>query len=89
VGLAVLAVVVLVVAALLVLLLAASWSRFIDPDEWRVDSAWASRPRLAGAVDRVLRRFDPLRSFILLLVLTGLVLAFAAVPTIAVLLGRL
>ena len=87
--LALLAVVVLSASALLVLLLAAAWSRFIDPDEWRVDSRWAGRPRLAAALDRVLRRFDPLRSFILLLVLTGLVLAFAAVPTIAVLLGKL
>ena len=86
---ALLAVIVLALAAVLVLLLAAAWSRFIDPEEWRVDSRWAARPLLAGALDYVLRRFDPLRSFMLLLVLTGLGVAFGAVPTIAVLLGRL
>jgi hypothetical protein len=89
VDIALLAVVVLATSALLVLLLAAAWSRFIDPDDWLVDSRWAARPRLAAGLDRVLGRFDPLRSFILLLVLTGLVLAFAAVPTVAVLLGKL
>jgi hypothetical protein len=86
---ALLAIAVLASSVLLVLLLAASLSRFMDPEDWRVDSRWAARPRLAAGLDRVLRRFDPLRSFILLLVLTGLVLAFAAVPTIAVLLGKL
>jgi hypothetical protein len=79
----------LAVSALFVLLLMAAYSRFVDPEEWRIDSRWARRPRLAAALDRVLRRFDPLRSFILLLVVTGMVLAFVAVPTIAILLSRL
>jgi hypothetical protein len=79
----------LAVSALFVLLLMAAYSRFVDPEEWRIDSRWARRPRLAAALDRVLRRFDPLRSFMLLLVVTGMVLAFVAVPTIAILLSRL
>jgi hypothetical protein len=83
------ALVALVVSALFVLFLMAAYSRFVDPEEWRFDSRWARRPRLAAAIDRVLGRFDPLRSFMLLLVTTGVVLAFVAVPTIAILLGRL
>jgi hypothetical protein len=83
------ALVALVVSALFVLFLMAAYSRFVDPEEWRIDSRWARRPRLAAAIDRVLGRFDPLRSFMLLLVTTGGVLAFVAVPTIAILLGRL
>ena len=83
------ALVALLVSALFVLLLMAAYSRFVDPEEWRIDSRWARRPRLAAAIDRVLGRFDPLRSFMLLLVTTGAVLAFVAVPTIAILLGRL
>jgi hypothetical protein len=79
----------LAVSALFVLLLMAAYSRFVDPEEWRIDSKWARRPRLAAALDRVLGRFDPLRSFMLLLVVTGMVLAFVAVPTIAILLSRL
>jgi hypothetical protein len=77
------------ISALFVLLLLGAWSRFIDPDEWRIDSRWAQHPRLARAVDAVIGRFDPLRSLMLLLVLTGIVLAFVAVPTIAILLSRL
>jgi hypothetical protein len=83
------ALVALAVSALFVLFLMAAYSRFVDPEEWRFDSRWARRPRLAAAIDRVLGRFDPLRSFMLLLVTTGVVLAFVAVPTIAILLGRL
>jgi hypothetical protein len=83
------ALVALVVSALFVLFLMAAYSRFVDPEEWRMDSRWARRPRLAAAIDRVLGHFDPLRSFMLLLVTTGVVLAFIAVPTIAILLGRL
>jgi hypothetical protein len=83
------ALVTLSVSALFVLLLAAAYSRFVDPEEWRTDSRWAKRPRLARALDVVLGRFDPLRSFMLLLVLTGMVLAFVAVPTVAILLSRL
>ena len=83
------ALVTLGISALFVLLLLGAWSRFIDPEEWRIDSRWARHPRLARAVDVVLGRFDPLRSFMLLLVLTGMVLAFFAVPTIAILLSRL
>jgi hypothetical protein len=79
----------LAVSALFVLLLMAAYSRFVDPEEWRVDSKWARRPRLAAALDGVLRRFDPLRSFMLLFVVTGMVLAFVTVPTIAILLSRL
>ncbi len=83
------ALVALAFSALFVLLLLAAYSRFVDPEEWRIDSRWARRPRLAAAIDRVLGRFDPLRSFMLLLVTTGGVLAFVTVPTIAILLGRL
>ena len=83
------ALVALAVSALFVLLLMAAYSRFVDPEEWRIDSRWARWPRLAAAVDGVLGRFDPLRSFMLLLVVTGMVLAFVAVPTVAILLGRL
>jgi hypothetical protein len=83
------ALVTLAVSALFVLLLAAAYSRFVDPEDWRMDSRWAKRPRLARALDGVLGRFDPLRSFMLLLVLTGMVLAFVAVPTVAILLSRL
>ena len=77
------------VSALFVLFLMASYSRFVDPEDWRIDSRWARRPRLAAALDGVLGRFDPLRSFMLLLVVTGMMLAFVAVPTIAILLSRL
>lgn len=83
------ALVALAVSALFVLFLMASYSRFVDPEEWRIDSRWARHPRLAAPLDRVLRHFDPLRSFILLLVTTGVVLAFVAVPTVAILLSRL
>jgi len=83
------ALVALAFSALFVLLLLAAYSRFVDPEEWRIDSRWARRPRLAAAIDRVLGRFDPLRSFMLLLVTTGGVLSFVTVPTIAILLGRL
>jgi hypothetical protein len=83
------ALVALAVSALFVLLLLAAYSRFVDPEEWQIDSRWAKRPRLARALDVILGRFDPLRSFMLLLVLTGMVLAFVAVPTFAILLSRL
>jgi hypothetical protein len=83
------ALVALAFSALFVLLLLAAYSRFVDPEEWRIASRWARRPRLAAAIDRVLGRFDPLRSFMLLLVTTGAVLAFVAVPTIAILLSQL
>jgi hypothetical protein len=83
------ALVALAFSALFVLLLLAAYSRFVDPEEWRIASRWARRPRLAAAIDQVLGRFDPLRSFMLLLVTTGAVLAFVAVPTIAILLSQL
>jgi hypothetical protein len=83
------ALVALAFSALFVLLLLAAYSRFVDPEEWQIASRWARRPRLAAAIDRVLGRFDPLRSFMLLLVTTGAVLAFVAVPTIAILLSQL
>ena len=77
-------------AGLCVLVTVAAFARFVAEDRWRVETAWARRPRLAGAIERVaFFRLNPLRALILWLVLTALVTAFFALPALFYLLGKL
>jgi hypothetical protein len=81
---------ILAVDAFVLLVATAAFARFIHEDEWRVESRWARRPRLAGALERIaFFRLDHLRALILWLVLAALLTAFVAVPALFYLLGKL
>jgi hypothetical protein len=68
----------------------AAFVRFVDPETWRVESAWARRPRLAGAIERVaFVGLNPLRAVIFWLVLSAILLGILGVPALFYLLGKL
>jgi hypothetical protein len=80
---------VLALATLAVVVTAAAFARFVDPETWRVETAWALRPRLAGAIERVaFFGLDPLRALVLWLVLVALLVGFLAIPALFYLLGE-
>ena len=78
-----------VLLALVILVVAAAFARFTHENEWRVETGWARRPRLAGAIERVaFFRLNPLRALVLWLVLGALLTAFVAVPALFYVLGK-
>jgi hypothetical protein len=86
----VLALAVLALDALVIVVVAAAFTRFVHEDDWRVETGWARRPRLARLLERVaFAGLNPLRALILWLVLGAVVTAFVAIPALFYLLGKL
>ena len=76
--------------ALVIITLVAAFARFVHEDEWRTETGWARRPRLASALERVaFARLNPLRALMTWLVVAAVVTAFLAVPALFYLLGEL
>jgi hypothetical protein len=80
---------VLVLVAFVVLVTVGALARFLYEDAWRTETGWARRPTLARTVELAFLGLNPLRAFMLWLVLSALALGFGAIPALFYLLGLL